>query len=54
MPMLYILVIVLLVVLVLGLPNGPVPQWHALGYYPSGLATVLIVVLIILLVMGRL
>jgi len=48
--MLFILVI-LLVLLVVGVPQW---GWHDYGYYPAGLVSVLIVVLVVLLLMGRL
>jgi Protein of unknown function (DUF3309) len=49
------LIVLLIVLLVLAL--GGVPTWgypHGYGWYPSGLAMILLVVLVILLVMGRL
>ena len=47
------LLIVLLVIIVLvalgGLATAPWGGWHSMGYYPSGLALVLIVVLLVIL-----
>ena len=46
-----VLVILLVLLLIGGLP---VTGWHTYGYYPSGVAGVLLLVLIILLLLGRL
>ena len=47
-----ILLIILVLVLIGALPSWPYSQgW---GYYPSGIAGVVVLVLIVLLVMGRL
>lgn len=52
-PVLWIVVIVLLVLAFAGAPNvGFYP--HRFGYMPSGLLTLVVVVLIILLLTGRL
>lgn len=48
-----LLIIVLIVLLVGGLPNLGLVH-HSYGYGPSGLAGVILVVLLILLLMGRL
>ena len=45
-----VLVILLVLLLIGGLP---VTGWHTYGYYPSGVAGVLLLVLIILLLLGR-
>ena len=46
-----ILLIVLVLVLIGALPSWPYSQgW---GYYPSGIAGLVVIVLIVLLVMGR-
>jgi hypothetical protein len=48
----------ILLILVILLCLGGLPQisggWHNYGYYPVGLGTILVVVVIILLVSGRL
>ena len=49
-----VLLVLLIVVLVGGLPQAPWGTWHSLGPYPSGLAFVLIVVVVGLLLIGRL
>jgi hypothetical protein len=47
------IVIALLLLCFFGLPNvGPIH--HNYGYYPSGLITIVVIVLIVLLVSGRL
>lgn len=50
-PLLFVIVLVLLILGGLPQVSG---QWHAFGYYPSSLATVVLLVLIILLLTGRL
>lgn len=51
--MVFVLLLILVVLALGGLPNlGPMP--HSYGYYPSGLVTVLIIVLLVLLLTGRL
>jgi len=52
--MVLVLIIILVVVMLGGLPNSPWGGWHGLGYYPSSIVGVLLVVLVILLLMGRL
>jgi hypothetical protein len=49
-----LVLLILLILLILGgFPGvGPIP--HNYGYYPSGIGTVLLIVLIILLATGRL
>jgi len=48
-----VLLILLLVLILGGLPNvSPIP--HNYGYYPSGLLTVLLLVVLILALTGRL
>jgi hypothetical protein len=49
--MLLILVIVLVLLVVGGFPTW---GYHDLGYYPSGLLGVVLVVVIVLLLLGRL
>ncbi len=44
-----LLLIVLILILVGGIPN-----WHGYGYGPSGLVGAVLVVLLVLLLMGRL
>jgi hypothetical protein len=46
----------LLVILIVLLVVGGLPHWgyHSYGYYPSGLGTILVIVLIVLLLTGRL
>jgi uncharacterized protein DUF3309 len=46
-----VLLIILVVLLIGGLPQA---GWHSIGYAPSGLAGVLLILLIILLLTGRL
>jgi hypothetical protein len=45
-----------LVILILVVILGGLPQWgyHSYGYYPSGLGTILVIVLVVLLLTGRL
>lgn len=45
-----VLIVLLIVWLVGGLPNV---SSHSYGYYPSGLALVLLIILIVLLLSGR-
>jgi hypothetical protein len=46
-----ILLIILILILIGALPSWPYSRsW---GYYPSGIAGVIVIILIILLVMGR-
>lgn len=47
-----LLLIVIIVLICGGLP--PAQAWHPYGYYPTGLGTVLLIVLLILLLTGRL
>lgn len=47
----YTLLIVLLVLIVLG--ALPATGWHSMGYWPSGGAGLILLVLIILLLLGR-
>lgn len=50
---LWIVVIVLLLLVILGFPA--VGVWpHTYGYYPSGLLTIVLVVLVVLLLLGKL
>jgi hypothetical protein len=49
-----VLLVLLIAVLIAGLPNAPWGAWHSLGPYPSGLAFVLLVVVVGLLLIGRL
>ena len=46
----------LLLIIVLVLVFGGLPRWgyHSYGYAPSGIGTVLVIVLIVLLLTGRL
>jgi hypothetical protein len=53
MNLLWALVIILLVFALVGAP-GVGPWQHGFGYYPSGVATVVLVVLVVLLLTGRL
>jgi hypothetical protein len=45
----------LLLIIVLVLVFGGLPRWgyHSYGYVPSGLGTVLLIILIVLLLTGR-
>jgi hypothetical protein len=47
---------ILIVILILVLVLGGLPQWgyHSYGYYPSGLGTILVIILVVLLLSGRL
>jgi hypothetical protein len=47
----WVLIIVLLIVLLMG---GPYTGWHSLGWGPSGIVGVILVVVIVLMLMGRL
>ena len=49
---LWLLVVVLLIFAVVGAP-GVGPWQHSYGWGPSGVGTVLVIVLIVLLLMGR-
>jgi hypothetical protein len=49
-----VLVVLLIVVLLGGLPVAPWGGWHTMGWGPSGIVGVLLVVLVVLLLMGRL
>lgn len=53
MNLLWLLVILLIVFALLGAPNIGVWQ-HNYGYVPSGLVTVIVIILIVLLITGRL
>lgn len=44
--------IILLIICLIGVPWGGGPGWHAMGYGPSGILGVMVVVLLILLLMG--
>jgi hypothetical protein len=46
-----LLLVLLIVIMVAGLPTW---GWHPYSYYPSGILSVLVIVLIIFLLMGRL
>lgn len=48
------LIIILIILLLGGLPSAPWSVGHPWGYYPSGLALVLVVILCVLLLTGRL
>jgi hypothetical protein len=49
-----ILIILLLVLLLGGLPVAPWGGWHNLGYAPSGMVGVILLVLLVLVLLGRL
>lgn len=51
--LLWLLVVILVVVALVGAP-GVGPWSHGYGYTPSGLATLLVIILIVLLLTGRL
>lgn len=51
--LLWILVVILLIFAFVGAP-GYGPWHHSYGWYPSGLGTVVVVVLVVLLLTGRL
>lgn len=53
MNVIWLLVIILVVLALVGAP-GVGPWTHNLGYAPSGVLTLVIIVLIVLLLMGRL
>lgn len=50
--MITILIIILILVALGGLPRGEQPI-HPYGYYPSGIATIIVIILLILLLQGR-
>lgn len=52
MNLLWILVIVLLILAIVGAPGVAIP--HNYGYAPSGIVTLIVVILIVLIVTGRL
>lgn len=47
--LLLVLLVVAIVLLLGGLPVAPWGSWHALGWTPSGVGAVLLVVLLVLL-----
>lgn len=47
-----LILVILIVLLVVGLPQGPIP--HQCGYYPSGGLGLILLILVILLLAGRL
>jgi hypothetical protein len=49
-----VLLIVLVVIVVGALPNAPWGSFHPYGLYPSGLAGVVLIILLIVLLTGRL
>ena len=52
--MLFTILIVLLVVMLIGgLPTWPYARTYGYGYFPSGIAAVLLVILVLLLLFGR-
>lgn len=51
MNLLWVLVIVLLLIAVIGMPG--VAFQHTYGYYPSGVAVFLVIVVVLFLLMGR-
>lgn len=53
--MLYPVLIILLILLIVGgLPHWPYSAGWGVGYYPSGILGVVLVVVIVLLLLGRL
>jgi hypothetical protein len=50
------LILVIIVVLIVfgGLPMAPWGGWHQLGWGPSGLGAILLLILVVLLLTGRL
>jgi hypothetical protein len=52
-PLSYILIALLLVLLILGLPSWPYAAGWGVGYGPSSLLGVVLVVVIVLMLMGR-
>jgi len=53
-PLMLVLLIVLLVIVIGGLPHWGYSRGWGLGYAPSGIVGVLLIVLVVLLIMGRL
>lgn len=53
MSLLWILVVILIIAALIGVP-GLGPWNHTYGYYPSGLITLIVVILVVLLLLGRL
>lgn len=52
--MLFTILIVLLVVLLIGgLPTWPYARTYGYGYFPSGIAAVLLVIVLMLVLFGR-
>lgn len=49
--MLWIIVLVLILLAIFGAPGLAVQ--HSYGYYPSGLLTIVVIVLVVLLLSGR-
>jgi hypothetical protein len=49
-----ILLVILILLLIGGLPTWPHSQAWGYGYYPSGLLTIVVVILVVLLLTGRL
>jgi hypothetical protein len=49
----YLILVVILILLVIGgLPHWPYAQPYAWGYYPSGVFTVLLIVLLVMVLTG--
>jgi hypothetical protein len=53
MNLLWILVVIFLIFAFIGAP-GYGPWHHSYGWYPSGIGTVIVIVLVVLLLTGRL
>ena len=54
MNLLWLLVVILIIFAVAGRPHWPYSQGWGLGYFPSGVGALLVIVLLILLLTGRL
>jgi hypothetical protein len=48
-----ILLVILILIIVGGLPNWPHTQEWGLGYFPSGIGLVLLIILIVILMNGH-
>jgi hypothetical protein len=53
MNLLWLLVVVFIILALVGAP-GIGPWHHGYGYWPSGLGTIVVIVLVVLLLSGRL
>lgn len=48
-----VLLVLLLLLILGGIPVAPWGGWHPYGYYPSGIGTVLLILLLVAVLSGR-